>query len=113
MLKFAYMYVDAADVIAKDDHKYKGSPLQVQYMKLSDDQDDTQEVGECSTTLEVSNIPKDLKEDYLQMYFESQKSGGCADCVKYITLIKPGIAHVQLTDAASKSSMNRIHFCEI
>ena len=78
-------------------------------MKLSDDQDDTREVDECGTTLEVSNIPVDVKEDYLQMYFESQKSGGCADCVKDITIIKPGIAHVQLTDAASKSSMNRVH----
>ena len=79
-------------------------------MKLTDDQDDTQEEGERSTTLEVSNIPVDIKEDFLQMYFENPKSGGCADCVKDITIIKPGIAHVQLTDAASKSS---VHICEM
>ena len=71
-------------------------------MKLTTDQVYTQEGSETGTTLEVSNIPVDMKEDYLQMYFENPKSGGCADCVKDITIIKPGIAHIQLTDAASK-----------
>ena len=75
-------------------------------MKLSDDQDDTEEVGEGGTTLEVSNIPENMKADYLQMYFESTKSGGCAKCVKDVTVVKPGTAHVQLTDAASESSIN-------
>ena len=77
-------------------------------MKLLDDQDDTEEVGEGGTTLEVSNIPENIKEDYLLMYFESAKSGGCAKCVKDVTVVKPGTAHVQLTDAASESSVNLI-----
>ena len=77
-------------------------------MKLLDDQDDTEEVGEGGTTLEVRNIPENMKEDYLQMYFESAISGGCAKCVKDVTVVKPGTAHVQLTDGASESSINLI-----
>ena len=82
--------------------------MQVKYAKLSDKQDVMQEGSECGSTLEVSNIPVNVEGDYLQMYFESPKSGGCADCVKGITIVKPGIAHVQLTDAAGKPSMNLI-----
>ena len=94
-------YIVAAKVVAKDEHKVGGSQVQVKYAKLSDEQD-VQEGGECDATLEVSDIPVNVKEDYLQMYFESPKSGGCADCVKGITMVEPGIAHVQLTDAVGK-----------
>ena len=76
--------------------------MQVKYAKLSDEQDVMQEGGECDTILEVSNIPANVEGDYLQMYFENPKSGGCADCVKDITIVEPGIAHIQLTDAAGK-----------
>ena len=99
-------YIVAAKVVAKDEHKVGGSQVQVKYAKLSDEQDVMQEAGECGSTLEVSNIPANVEGDYLQMYFENPKSGGCADCVKDITIVKPGIAHVQLTDAAGKPSMN-------
>ena len=61
-------------------------------MKLLDDQDDTEEVGEGGTTLEVSNIPENMKADYLQMYFESTKSGGCAKCVKDVTSYQGSVA---------------------
>ena len=99
-------YIVAAKVVTKEEHKVGGSQVQVKYAKLSDEQDGMQEGGECNTTLEVSNIPANMKEDYLQMYFENPKSGGCADCVKDITIVEPGIAHVQLIDAAGKPSMN-------
>ena len=99
-------YIVAAKVVTKEEHKVGGSQVQVKYAKLSDEQDGMQEGGECNTTLEVSNIPANMKEDYLQMYFESAKSGGCAKCVKDVTVVKPGTAHVQLTDAASESSIN-------
>ena len=104
-------YIVAAKVVAKDEHKLGGSQVQVKYAKLSDEQDVTQEAGEYCTALEVSNIPANMEGDYLQIYFENPKSGGCADCVKDITFIEPGIAHVQLTDAAGKPSMNLMCNC--
>jgi hypothetical protein len=104
-----HVFIVAANV-AKNEHEVGGSQVQVKFMKLSDEQD---EGDECGTVLEVSNIPANVKEDYLRMYFENPKSGGCADCVKDITIIEPGIAHVQLTDAASKPSMNLMCICKL
>lgn len=77
-------------------------------MKLSHDknklQDEREPIVACDT-LEVSSVPPDITKDYLQLYFEStSKSGGCADCVKNITMVKPGVFHVQFTDATSKLS---------
>ena len=53
-------------------------------------------------TLEVSNVPPNVTKDYLHLYFETPKSGGSVDCVKNITMVKPGVFHVQFTDAAGK-----------
>ena len=105
MMLFIFYCLVAASVVAKEDHRFEGSPLQVEYIKLSGDQNGAQEGG---ATLEVSNIPLNMKEDYLRMYFENPKSGGCADCVEDVAVIEPGIAHVQLIDATSKLSMNLI-----
>ena len=76
-------------------------------MKLSHDKDKLQDEREpiACDTLEVSNVPPNVTNDYLQLYFESaSKSGGCVDCVKNITMVKPGVFHVQFTDATSKLS---------
>lgn len=108
LLLILHVFIVAANV-AKNEHKVGGLQVQVKFMKLSDEQD---EGDECGTALEVSNIPANVNEDYLQMYFENPKSGGRADCVKDITIIKPGIAHIQLTDAASKPSMNLMCICK-
>ena len=50
-------------------------------------------------TLEVRNLPHNVSSDALQLYFESPKSGGCADGVKEITFVESGVVCVQLTDA--------------
>ena len=80
--------------------------MQLQYLKLSQchDKDKLQDEREPCDTLEVSNVSPNITKDYLQLYFESSKSGGCDDCVKNITMVKPGVFHVQFTDATSKLS---------
>ena len=48
--------------------------------------------------IEVANIPNQADEDYLQLYFESTRSGGCDDAVNSVMMIQPGMAHVQFHD---------------
>lgn len=59
------------------------------------------EGAECDT-LEVSNLPSKATEETLDLYFESPKSGGCEDAVKSVTIVQPGIAHVQFHDPQGK-----------
>ena len=95
---YLYYTTVAADVLANESHKFGGAELHVQYWVVSQEADS--KVVAVRDTLEVSNLPSDITKDYLEFYFESPKSGGCADCVKDITMVKPGVAHVQFTDAA-------------
>ena len=55
-------------------------------------------------TLEVSNLPSNVSEDILELYFESPKSGGCDDAVKAVTFVSPGVAQVQFSTAESEFS---------
>lgn len=49
-------------------------------------------------TLEITSLPSIVSEEYLELYFNSSKSGGCDDEVKSIAMIQPGMAHVQFHD---------------
>ena len=49
-------------------------------------------------TIEVTDLPNQADEECIELYFDSPRSGGCDDAVKSITMIQPGIAHVQFHD---------------
>ena len=89
----------ARNILSKGAQVLQGSELKVQY--YSDESEDV--VGTVTVpemdTLEVRNLPRNVSTDALQLYFESPKSGGCADGVKEITFVESGVACVQLTDA--------------
>ena len=84
----------AANVIAKQEHKLQGSLLQVNYADHNQEEMTTYLLDD---TLEVSNLPHDVSEDLLALYFESPKSGGCADTVKSVTILRPGVARIQFS----------------
>ena len=90
----------AKNVLSTQVHILQGSELKVQY--YSDEPEDVVGTVPETDTLEVRNLPRDVSADELQLYFESPKSGGCADSVKDVTLLKSGVAHVQLLDAAGE-----------
>ena len=46
-------------------------------------------------TLEVSGLPDTISEELLDMYFENSRSGGCADGVKKVSFVRPGVAQIQ------------------
>ena len=89
----------AAGILAKEEHKLKGSIIQVCYFEDSEDKAETDQLRD---TLEVSNLPADVSEELLEFYFESPKSGGCEGAVKSVTIIGPGIAQVQFSTDKSK-----------
>ena len=92
----------AKSILSKPSHMLQGSELTVQYYSARDKSEDAvsavPETGSLDT-LEVRNLPHNVSTDALQLYFESPKSGGCADGVKDIALVESGVARVQLTDA--------------
>ena len=49
-------------------------------------------------TLEITSLPSTVSEEYLELYFNSPRSGGCDDAVKNIVMIQPGMAHVHFHD---------------
>ena len=88
-------------MIAKQEHKLQGSKLQVKYVDHNQEEMMTYPLDD---TLEVSNLPGDVSEELLELYFESTKSGGCADAVKSITVIRPGVVRIQFSSAKSEPS---------
>lgn len=104
--------VVAANVHAMKRHMFSGAELQVQYLKLSHDDDDLEDKDEASAmcdTLEISNLTTDITKDYLELYFGNPMSGGCADCVKEIKMLKNGVAHVQFADTKSELDKCNLH----
>lgn len=91
----------AAEVMSKKVHKLKECVLKVKFS----DKANTTTVSD--DTLEVRNFPSSVSEEYLQYYFDSPKSGGCANAVKEITLVKPGLAKVLFSSPKSESSSTR------
>lgn len=89
----------AASVIAKQEHKLQGSQLQVKYVDHNQEEIMTYVLED---TLEVNNLPSDISEDLLVLYFESPKSGGCANAVKSVTVVRPGVARIQFLSTKSK-----------
>ena len=95
----------ATSILSKEGHILQGSELVVQYYSARDEPEDavsTEPETGPTDTLEVRNLPHSVSTDALLLYFESPKSGGCADGVKEITFIEPGVACVQLTDATGE-----------
>ena len=82
----------AAETVAKKVHKLQGVELKIKFaecVRECDSKGDTE-----NDTLEVRNLPKNASKDYLELYFESPKSGGCTDGVKEVRFVKPGVARV-------------------
>ena len=85
----------AADVVAKKMHHLNGAELEVKFAECFHKQSTT---NIADDTLVVRNLPKNMTKEYLQLYFESHRSGGCANGVKEVTMMKPGEAQVCFTN---------------
>ena len=85
--------------MAKRPQTFKGVELEMKYSK-SDQELSSVEISD--DTLEVSNIPENVSKEYLELYFESPKSGGCVDGVKNVTMLRPGVAKVLFSSSRSK-----------
>ena len=72
-------------------HQLNGAQLEVKFAECFHEQSTTKVSDD---TLLIRNLPKNMSEEYLQLYFESHKSGGCANGVKGVTLVEPGVATV-------------------
>ena len=53
--------------------------------------------SEYHDTLEVTGLPDGVSEGLIELYFEDSKSGGCADAIKDISFVRPGVARIQFT----------------
>lgn len=89
----------AAGILAKEEHKLKGSIIQVCYFE---DNEDKVETDQLHDTLEISNFPANISEDLVEFYFENPRSGGCEGAVKSVTIIGPGVAQVQFSTDTSE-----------
>ena len=82
-------------------HVLNGAKLEVKYSKHAH-KDSSNTTVTLDDTLQVSNLPENITEEYLEFYFHNRKSGGCEDAVKEITLVQPGVAKVVFSSAKSK-----------
>ena len=96
---------EQARIRTRKQHKINKQPVTVEILSdLHQESLDSTSSSQISSTtveydtLEVSNLPKTASEDHLEAYFESLRSGGCIDAVKSVTMIQPGVAHVQFHD---------------
>ena len=82
--------------LLQDKHKIKKKEFMV---KLVDEScDDADVSGDC--VVEVSEFDeKVITEDFLEMYFESKKSGGGKGTIKNITMTNTGKAFVTFHDS--------------
>ena len=85
------------------------SQISPEFDKISPDSTSTTTLSQASSTvveydtLEVTNIPSEADVEYLELYFDSPRSGGCSGAVKNVSMIKPGTAHVQFHDPKGKA----------
>ena len=80
-------------------HKLNGSLLQVRYFDCDGDKVETDQLGD---TLEVRNFPASVSKEFVELYFENQKSGGCDGAVKSVTITGPGVAQVRFSSPTSE-----------
>lgn len=84
--------------MAKKRHQLNGAQLEVKFAECSCEQG-TANIAD--DTLVIRNLPKNMTKEYLQLYFESHRSGGCANGVKEVTLAEPGVATVCFSSPTS------------
>ena len=72
-------------------HQLNGAELEVKFAECFRKQGTTITADD---TLVIRNLPNNVTKEYLQLYFESHRSGGCANGVKKVTLVKTGVAKV-------------------
>ena len=96
LINIVMFHAAAAGVLAKEEHRFHGTKLQVKCY------DSCTEECPPKDTLEISNLPPDIHADTLELYLESRKSGGCAGAVKEILSVSSGIARVQFNSETSK-----------
>ena len=102
----------AANVMAVKDHTLQRASLKIEYM-CHNQEEAGFDYNEIQDTLEVSNLPSDVSEDILELYFDNPRSGGCEGAVKAVSLIRQGVAKVQFSSAKSELPYNCIHACEL
>ena len=93
-------------------HKIKSTPVEVDFEQiLAGDEgppplegdSDGDEEEKATAIIEVGNVPKTVSIGALKTYFETARSGSCADAVADITNIKPGMFHVTFHDHKGES----------
>ena len=89
-----------ADAVMMRTHKLHGMELQV---KPYEESSMATAHSEHHDILEVSGLPDGVSEGLIELYFEDSKSGGCADAVKDITFVRPGVARIQFTSDTGTS----------
>ena len=85
--------------MAKRPQRFKEVELDMKYSKSNEE---LISVEVSDDTLKVSNLPEDISKEFLEFYFESPRSGGCANAVKNVTLLRPGVAKVLFSSSESE-----------
>ena len=52
-----------------------------------------------STLVEASGFSKEVSREYLELYFESRKSGGADGALEDCVIVQEGIAHLRFIDS--------------
>ena len=89
----------AENIMKKSSHILQGYVLEV---KLYTPSMETELEELPLDTVEVSNVPKTVTKETLELYFESPKAGGHEEGVKDIRFISPGVAHIKFSDPKSE-----------
>ena len=56
------------------------------------------EAESSDTLVEVSGFSKEVSREYLEIYFESRKSGGADGALEECVMVRDGIAHLRFND---------------
>lgn len=99
MLIFCIIVLSHAEqtrIQTRKQHRINKQKVCVEVMPQVPPQEDTAPAN--YDTLEVTNLPNEASEEYLELYFNSPKCGGCDDAVKSVAIVQPGMARVQFHD---------------
>ena len=86
------------DRLKKKNHKIKKQHFVVKVVEPSPPTPLESQIYSSTTVsnsiLKVSGLPSTVDEEFLEMYFESSKAGGCKDCVEECSIVSPGVASI-------------------
>ena len=76
-------------------HKLKKQMISVEILA-------SPEAETSSTVVEVSGFSKEVSREFLEMHFESKKSGGMEGALEECVIVQEGIAHLKFNDPEGK-----------